>query len=60
MKKNNKYIDENLTYISENTTPYQRLLWLKKAFNFWKMMQKRVDRDASAEEKNGGPKRIKP
>ncbi|MBI2449910.1 MAG: hypothetical protein HYV47_00035 [Candidatus Nealsonbacteria bacterium] len=40
MKKINKYIDENLIYILENTTPYQRLLWLKRAFNFWKLVQK--------------------
>lgn len=40
MKKDNKYVDENLIYIFENTTPYQRLVWLKKAFNFWKLMQK--------------------
>jgi len=39
MRKNDKYVDENLIYILENTTPYQRLLWLKKAFNFWKLMQ---------------------
>ena len=31
---------QNLIYILENTTPYQRLLWLKKAFNFWKLMRK--------------------
>ena len=40
MKKNDKYVDENLIYILESTTPYQRLLWLKKAFNFWKLMQR--------------------
>ena len=39
MRKNDKYVDENLIYILENTTPYQRLLWLKKAFNFWKLIQ---------------------
>jgi len=38
--KHNKYIDENLIYILENTTPYQRMVWLKKAFNFWKLSQK--------------------
>lgn len=58
MKKSDKYVDENLIYILENTTPYQRLLWLKKAFNFWKLMRKSQivldavkddpDRDASA------------
>ena len=41
MKQENKYIDENLIYIFKNTTPYQRMVWLKKAFNFWKLMQKR-------------------
>ena len=40
MKKSDKYVDENLIYILESTTPYQRLLWLKKAFNFWRLMQK--------------------
>ena len=43
MKKENKnkYVDENLIYIFENTTPYQRLLWLKKAIEFWKIFQVR-------------------
>lgn len=36
MKKENKYVDDNLIYIFENTTPYQRLLWLKKAIEFAK------------------------
>jgi len=44
MKKNNQYVDENLIYIFKNTTPYQRLLWLKRAFNFWKYSQKRKKR----------------
>ena len=39
MKKENKYVDENLIYVFKNTTPYQRLVWLKKAFSFWKLMQ---------------------
>ena len=67
MRKSDKYIDENLIYILENTTPYQRLLWLKKAFNFWKLMQKsqiaidaikdKSDRDPSPSraEKEGTP-----
>lgn len=43
MKKENKnkYVDENLIYVFENTTPYQRLLWLKKAIEFWKIFQVR-------------------
>ena len=32
-------MDENLIYILENTTPYQRMVWLKKAFEFWKLFQ---------------------
>lgn len=40
MKKENKYIDENLIYVFENSTPYKRLVWLKKAFEFWKYSQK--------------------
>lgn len=32
----NKSIDENLIYILKNTTPCQRMVWLKKAFEFWK------------------------
>ncbi|MDO8436015.1 MAG: hypothetical protein Q7S82_01345 [bacterium] len=44
MKKNNKYsdkyVDENLIYVFRNSTPYERLIWLKKAFNFWKMAVK--------------------
>lgn len=39
-KKAEKYIDENLIYVFENSTSYQRLVWLKKAFNFWKLLQK--------------------
>lgn len=35
----NKSIDENLVYILKNTTPYQRMVWLKKAFEFWKIAQ---------------------
>lgn len=41
MKKSDRYVDENLIYILENTTPYQRLLWLKRAVKFWKMFQNR-------------------
>ncbi len=40
MKKSDKYVDENLVYIFENTTPYERLIWLRKALNFWKLTQK--------------------
>jgi len=36
MKKGNKYVDENLIYVFKNSTPYQRMVWLKKAFNFWR------------------------
>ena len=39
MKKGNKYVDENLIYVFKNSTPYQRMVWLKKAFEFWKLFQ---------------------
>ncbi|MBI2041421.1 MAG: hypothetical protein HYT20_00180 [Candidatus Nealsonbacteria bacterium] len=39
MKKSDKYVDENLIYIFENTTPYQRMLWLKRAIEFWKIFK---------------------
>ena len=32
--KRNKDIDEHLMYIVKNTTPKERLVWLKKAFDF--------------------------
>lgn len=38
MKK--EYDNDHLIYFLEKTTPYQRMVWLKKAFNFWKLMQK--------------------
>ena len=38
MKKRKKY-NEHLDHILERTTPYQRMLWLKKAFGFWKIIQ---------------------
>lgn len=40
-RETEKYIDENLIRVFENPTPYERLVWLKKAFNFWKMVSKR-------------------
>ncbi len=43
MKKENKYVDENLIYVLENTTPYQRMLWLKRVLAFWKMFKKRQE-----------------
>lgn len=36
-----KDIDEHLLYILKNTTPYQRLVWLKKAFEFWKSLKRK-------------------
>lgn len=43
MKKEDKYVDENLIYVFENTTPYQRMLWLKRALKFWKIFKKRQE-----------------
>ena len=43
MKKSDKCVDENLIYIFENTTPYQRLLWLKRAIEFWKIFKSRQE-----------------
>jgi len=37
MKK--ELIDENLIRIVKKTTPYQRMVWLKKNFEFWKKME---------------------
>lgn len=31
-------IDEHLLYVFKNTTPRERLVWLKKAFEFWKIL----------------------
>lgn len=36
-----KDIDEHLLYILKNTTPYQRMVWLKKAFQFWKSLKRK-------------------
>jgi len=33
-------IDDHLLYILRNTTPKERLVWLKKAFYFWKITTK--------------------
>jgi len=43
LKKSKKKsdIDDHLIYIIRNTTPYERLVWLKKAFEFWKIAAKR-------------------
>ena len=42
LKKSKKKsdIDDHLMHIVKNTTPYERLVWLKKALNFWKLAQK--------------------
>lgn len=37
MKKD--LIDEHLMHIVKNTTPLQRLVWLKKQMVFWKKME---------------------
>ena len=37
MKK--EKINEHLAYFLERTTPYQRMVWLKKAFEFWKLLK---------------------
>lgn len=40
MKKKISY-NEHLDYIFKNTTPYQRMLWLKRALEFWKIFKVR-------------------
>jgi len=37
--KKKKDIDEHLIYILEKSTPYQRMVWLQKAFEFWKSLK---------------------
>jgi len=37
MKK--ELVDQHLLYILKNTTPYQRMVWLKKNFEFWKKIE---------------------
>ena len=37
MKK--ETIDEHLMHIVKNTTPFQRMVWLKKSIDFWKMAE---------------------
>lgn len=34
MQKRNH--NEHLDYVLRNSTPYQRMIWLKRAFEFWK------------------------
>ncbi len=31
--------DQHLIHILKNTTPYQRMVWLKKNIEFWKKME---------------------
>ena len=31
--------NEHLIHFLEKTTPYQRMVWLKKAFEFWKLLK---------------------
>jgi len=38
MKKRKNY-NEHLDHILEKTTPYQRMLWLNRALEFWKIIQ---------------------
>ncbi len=33
-------INEHLVHILNKTTPYQRMLWLKRAIEFWKTIAK--------------------
>jgi len=42
LKKSKKLIDtdEHLFYVARNTTPYQRLVWLRKAFELWRYVKK--------------------
>ena len=41
MKKGKKILPyKHLDHILKNTTPYQRMIWLKKAIEFWKIIQK--------------------
>ena len=37
MKK--EMIDQHLMHIVKNTTPFQRMVWLKKQIDLWKKMQ---------------------
>jgi hypothetical protein len=38
MKK--ELVDEHLIRILKKTTPYQRMVWLKKNLDFWKKIKK--------------------
>ncbi len=40
--KKKRDIDAHLLYIFKNTTSEERLIWLTKAFAFWKMVKKDV------------------
>ena len=40
-------VDEHLLYIVKNTTPFQRMVWLKKSIDFWKKMEIKRMRDSS-------------
>lgn len=31
--------NEHLLHILKNTTPYQRMVWLKKTFEFWRGLE---------------------
>lgn len=33
-------VNEHLIHVLEKSTPYQRMVWLEKAFEFWKILQK--------------------
>jgi hypothetical protein len=37
MKK--EMVDEHLMHIIKSTTPFQRMVWLKKSIDFWKMVE---------------------
>ena len=50
--KKKKDIDEHLIYILEKSTPYQRMVWLQKAFEFWKSLKNKKVRKKSGEIEN--------
>lgn len=39
--KKENMVDEHLLHILKNTTPLQRMIWLKKNIDFFKKMQTR-------------------
>jgi len=39
MRKGKGPFNEHLIHTLEKTTPYQRMVWLKRAFEFWKKLK---------------------